>query len=131
MGRVGSGWPRCRRKKNLRSKDDVWTVVLSKSPWTANRRSPICLGEKCSEKKNDFLNRRLFLDDDVRREHPHVRFYHLFRRRFMEEYEVLLLFLPVQQTTSGIGHRIKKLFFGLATNTVRNNIRPRRVLIFL
>ena len=58
-----------------------------------------------------------FLGDDVRREHPHVRFYHLFRRRFIEEYEVLLLFLPVKQTTSGTGHRIKKLCFGLATNT--------------
>ena len=32
MGRVG--------KNNIRSKDDVWTVVLSESPWTANRRSP-------------------------------------------------------------------------------------------
>ena len=38
MGRVGSGWPRG-KKKNLRSKDDVWTVVFSESPWTANRRS--------------------------------------------------------------------------------------------
>ena len=30
---------------------------------------------------------------------------------------------PVQQTTSGIGHRVKSSFFGLATNTlnVRNN----------
>ena len=27
------------KKNNLRSKDDVWTVVLSESPWTANRRS--------------------------------------------------------------------------------------------
>ena len=36
-----------------------------------------------------------------------------------------LLFFPVQQTTSGIGHRVKYLvvFFGLATNAlnVRNN----------
>ena len=39
MGRVGSGWPRGEKKINLRSKDDVWTVVLSESPWTANRRS--------------------------------------------------------------------------------------------
>ena len=38
MGRVGSGWPRG-KKNNLRSKDDVGTVVLSESPWTANRRS--------------------------------------------------------------------------------------------
>ena len=33
------------------------------------------------------------------------------------------LFSPVQQTTSGIGHRVKYFFFGLATNAlnVRNN----------
>ena len=36
MGRVGQEV----KKNNLRSKDDVWTVVLSESPWTANRRSP-------------------------------------------------------------------------------------------
>ena len=35
MGRVGQEV----KKNNLRSKDDVWTVVLSESPWTANRRS--------------------------------------------------------------------------------------------
>ena len=37
----------------------------------------------------------------------------------------LFLFFPVQQTTSGIGHRVKYsvVFFGLATNAlnVRNN----------
>ena len=35
---------------------------------------------------------------------------------------LFFLFSPVQQTTSGIGHRVKK-FFGLATNAlnVRNN----------
>ena len=36
LGRVGQEV----KKNNLRSKDDVWTVVLSESPWTANRRSP-------------------------------------------------------------------------------------------
>ena len=36
LGRVGQEV----KKYNLRSKDDVWTVVLSESPWTANRRSP-------------------------------------------------------------------------------------------
>ena len=35
LGRVGQQV----KKNNLRSKDDVWTVVLSESPWTANRRS--------------------------------------------------------------------------------------------
>ena len=35
LGRVGQEV----KKNNLRSKDDVWTVVLSESPWTANRRS--------------------------------------------------------------------------------------------
>ena len=35
MGRVGQEV----KKKQSRSKDDVWTVVLSESPWTANRRS--------------------------------------------------------------------------------------------
>ena len=35
----------------------------------------------------------------------------------------ILFFFPVQQTTSGIGHRVKVVFFGLATNAlnVRNN----------
>ena len=36
LGRVGQEV----KKNNLRSKDDVWTVVFSESPWTANRRSP-------------------------------------------------------------------------------------------
>ena len=36
LGRVGQEV----KKNNLRSKDDVWTVVLSESPWTANRHSP-------------------------------------------------------------------------------------------
>ena len=35
LGRVGQEV----KKNNLRSKNDVWTVVLSESPWTANRRS--------------------------------------------------------------------------------------------
>ena len=38
LGRVGQEV----KKNNLRSKYDVWTVVLSESPWTANRRSPDC-----------------------------------------------------------------------------------------
>ena len=40
------------------------------------------------------------------------------------EYRVEKLVVPVQQTTSGIGHRvIKVVFFGFATNAlkVRNN----------
>ena len=37
LGRVGQEV----KKNNLRSKDDVWTVVFSESPWTANRRSPL------------------------------------------------------------------------------------------
>ena len=46
------------------------------------------------------------------------------------------LFSPVQQTTSGIGHRVKyRSFFGLATNSlsVRNNkLRMSRCIqIFL
>ena len=32
------------QKNNLRTKDDIWTVVLSESPWTANRRSPVYQG---------------------------------------------------------------------------------------
>ena len=52
----------------------------------------ICLGEECSEKKmTSNYTRRLFLDDDVKREHPHVRFYHLFRRRFMERLYCLMM----------------------------------------
>ena len=36
---------------------------------------------------------------------------------------LFFIFFPVQQTTSGIGHRVQVVFFGLATNAlnVRNN----------
>ena len=43
------------------------------------------------KKMTSNYTRRLFLDDDVRREHPHVRFYHLFRRRFMERLYCLMM----------------------------------------
>ena len=38
----------------------------------------------------------------------------------------LFLFFPVQQTTSGIGHRVKYgvVFFGLATNALNVRIHP-------
>ena len=40
---------------------------------------------------------------------------------------ILFLFFPVQQTTSGIGHRVNKVgFFRLATNAL--NVRNNKVL---
>ena len=64
LGRVGQKV----KKNNLRSRDDVWTVVLSESPWTANRRSP-------QSREFEFKNVKVYVGQwgSYQGSPPHVR----------------------------------------------------------